>query len=219
MKLQGLKVNFLGDSITEGNKGPTDLNHRFTAVLHQKYGVDARNYGAGGTRIALQSQPSQEARFDLDFLMRSEKMDRDAEVVFIFGGTNDFGHGMAPLGNWDERTDYTFTGACRHLMEKVLAFFPTAEIAVVTPLHRIGEEDPYGDHVRDFPTASLKTYATILRETAEYYSLPVLDLFAESGFQPSVEAIGERYFLDGLHPNDAGHARLADLFARYLIRL
>ena len=49
-----------------------------------------------------------------------------------------------------------------------------------------------------------------LRRTAEYYSLPVLDLYATSGLQPKVPVIQEMYVPDGLHPNSAGHRILAD---------
>jgi lysophospholipase L1-like esterase len=56
----------------------------------------------------------------------------------------------------------------------------------------------------------------ILRETARYYSLPVLDLFAVSGIQPEVETSRQTYMPDGVHPNDAGHRLLAELMAAFL---
>ena len=62
----------------------------------------------------------------------------------------------------------------------------------------------------------LKTYVNIIREMAEYYSLPVLDLYAESGIQPKVDAIREKFCPDGLHPNDAGHVLLANKIYAYL---
>ena len=62
----------------------------------------------------------------------------------------------------------------------------------------------------------LKTYVAIMREVAEYYALPVLDLFAGSGLQPKVPVIRERYMPDGLHLNDAGHRVLARKLIRFL---
>ena len=35
-------------------------------------------------------------------------MDSDADVVVVFGGTNDFGHGDAKLGTFESRDPYTF---------------------------------------------------------------------------------------------------------------
>ena len=43
------------------------------------------------------------------------------------------------------------------------------------------------------------------REVAEYYSIPLVDLYAKSGIQPQVEILKEKYCPDGLHPNAAGH--------------
>ena len=65
----------------------------------------------------------------------------------------------------------------------------------------------------------MKQYVEAIRETAEYYALPVLDLFAVSGLQPNVPVIRERYLPDGLHPNDAGHEKLAELIVRFLQQL
>ena len=62
----------------------------------------------------------------------------------------------------------------------------------------------------------LATYAAVIRETAEYYSLPVLDLFKNSGIQPAVPVVKEKYIPDGLHPNDAGHRLLADRMIGFL---
>lgn len=62
----------------------------------------------------------------------------------------------------------------------------------------------------------LKRYVEAIREVAEYYSLPVLDLYAASGLQPKVDVINQKYFLDGLHPNAAGHQVLAQQVLTFL---
>ena len=54
---------------------------------------------------------------------------------------------------------------------------------------------------------------------AEYYSLPVLDLYASSGLQPEVPEIKEMYIPDGLHPNDNGNAVIADKLKIFLENL
>lgn len=59
----------------------------------------------------------------------------------------------------------------------------------------------------------------IIREAAEYYALPVLDLYASSGIQPNLPAIKERFFPDALHPNDAGHVILAEKIISFLRQL
>ena len=212
MKLDGIKANFLGDSITEGC-GTTDMvNNPFHALIGKKYGMTARNYGIGGTRIAKQRTPSVDnPRWDLDFCQRVEGKDKDAELVVIFGGTNDFGHGDAPFGEAADRTPDTFIGACHHLFRRAIENYPTAKIVVMTPLHRESEDNP------DSKGHTLTDYVEVIRKVAEYYSLPVIDLWRISGIQPRVGVIKEKYCPDGLHPNDAGHRKMADVIEAALL--
>jgi len=218
MKLENKKINFLGDSITEGH-GTTGLDKRFTHLIAQEYHLaKENNYGIGGTRIARQQQPSN-AIWDQDYCSRVDSMDPDADIVVVFGGTNDFGHGDAPLGSFSDRTPDTFYGGCHVLMEKLINKYPEATIVFLTPLHRCNEDNPRGDGNKACDVAPLSVYVDIIKEVARYYSLPVLDLYAESGIQPRVPVIQQRYCPDGLHPNDAGHVILAKKIAAFLERL
>ena len=218
MELKGLKINFLGDSITEGC-GTSNVENTYWNVLKRNEGLcEARGYGIGGTRFAKKKTPSEKARWDLDFIQRYPEMDDDADVVVIFGGTNDFGHGDAPLGEMSDRTPYTFYGACHTLFEGVINKYPEATIIVMTPLHRIQEDNPQGDgNKKDGEgIAPLVEYVNIIKEVAIYYSLPVLDLWSISGIQPRVPVLREKYCPDGLHPNDEGHKLIASRLAGFL---
>ncbi len=220
MKLEGLKVNFLGDSITEGN-GVSDVNTKtFHQLIKAKYNLkEARNYGVGGTRLAKQTKPSYWAHHDLDFLLRAKDMSDDADLVVVFGGTNDFGHGDAPFGEFSDRTQDTFYGACHELYQFLINKYPRARIVVMTPLHRTCEDQRIGDGAKPEGSHPLIDYVNAIREVAEYYSLPVIDLYAKSGLQPNVDIIKELYVPDGLHPNDAGHEIMAEVIANALMAL
>ena len=135
MELKNAKINFLGDSITEGH-GTSAVGKKFTDLLAVNHGVIARNYGIGGTRVAKQITPSVEPRWDLDFITRAEQMEEDADAVVVFGGTNDYGHGDAPLGNMTDRDPYTFYGGLHTLYTTLIARYPGKPIVVLTPLHR-----------------------------------------------------------------------------------
>ena len=213
MELKGTKINFLGDSITEG-AGPSSHDKMFTMLIEREYGAICQNYGIGGTRIARQKTPTEE-KWDRDFISRVPEMDNVADIVVVFGGTNDFGHGDAPLGTMSDRTPYTFYGALHCLYTALIEKYPGVPIVVLTPLHRITEDIPTGDN-KPAPVGTLKEYVNIIREVAEYYSLPVLDLFKESGLQPKIPVIQQKYVPDGLHPNDAGNEILAHKIARFL---
>lgn len=213
MELKGTKINFLGDSITEG-AGTSSHDKMFTMLIEREYGAICQNYGIGGTRIARQKTPTEE-KWDRDFISRVPEMDNDADIVVVFGGTNDFGHGDAPLGTMSDRTPYTFYGALHCLYTALTEKYPGVPVVILTPLHRLNEDSPKGDN-KPAPVGTLKEYVNIIREVAEYYSLPVLDLFKESGLQPKIPVIQQKYVPDGLHPNDDGNAILAHKIARFL---
>lgn len=222
MELKGLKINFLGDSITEGHGASSDEN-KFHQLLKAQAGLAAaRNYGIGGTRYAVQrnnGNPPWNNGFDNDsFCERFDKMDNDADVVVIFGGTNDYGHGNAPIGCFADRTPDTFYGACHYLYSGLIKKYLGKPIVIMTPLHRSNEFNN-NNYYHEQHSRKLKDYVAIIREVAEYYGLPVLDLYAVSGLQPEILEIKEKYMPDGLHPNDAGHRIMVNKLQKFLENL
>lgn len=218
MELKGKEINFLGDSITEGVGASCQAN-RFTDRIAAQTGAICRNYGISGTRIARQQNPEPQNPFDRDFCSRVEEMDASADVVIVFGGTNDFGHGDAPFGVDSDRTADTFCGALHVLCTRLLARYPHGQIVIATPLHRLMEDSARGDGSKTEDAPVLLGYVRQIRAAAAYYAIPVLDLYATSGLQPNVPIIREQFLPDGLHPNDAGHQRLADCIIRFLRQL
>ena len=135
MELAGKKALFLGDSITEG-VGTSAPEHIYLNVLKNTYHLkECVNYGISGSRISRQQgvAPQDLRDHNEDFCKRVDRMDPKADLVVVFGGTNDFGHGNAPFGCFDDRTPDTFYGACHDLMQKLLTKYPQARIVF---LHR-----------------------------------------------------------------------------------
>ena len=139
-----MKINFLGDSITAGAT-LASVDEMYTNILCKKVGAIENNYGVCGTRIARQTKPSAEAKFDEDFLKRAEKLDTTADFTFVFGGTNDYGHGDASLGEIGDKTPYSFYGALNLLTEYLLTKFNNRKFCYVLPLPRYNENSPYGE--------------------------------------------------------------------------
>lgn len=205
MELKGKTVNFLGDSITEG-VGASSVENRYVEVFAQLTGAKINNYGISGTRIAKNKVPSDNPMYDHDFLQRFDGMDEDADMVVVFGGTNDYGIGDAKMGEKESRDPYTFYGACRILMEGLLERYCGKPIVFMTPLKRAYGNDPVINKLGH----SLYEYVEIIKELAREYSIPVLDLYSISGITPSIEKVKKELTVDGLHPNDKGHRIIAE---------
>lgn len=214
MELCGKKINFLGDSITFGS-GVSDPENIFWKVIERETGAISRGYGIGGTRIARKRVPSAAPEFDQDYVSRVDTMDADADAIVVLGGTNDFGHGDAPIGRMEDRSEYTFYGAMHLLCQKLLERYPNAKIVIMTPLHRLSEDVTVNEIGLPLST-NLAGFVEVEKEVARYYGIPVLDAFAMSGMQPKVPIIQRMFMPDGLHPNDAGHKKMADLLIGFL---
>lgn len=209
MELKGKTILFLGDSITEGG-GMEPGGIPYWAVMAQKTGATCIGYGIGGTRIAKQNTPSRDPVHDWYFASRVPGMNPDADAVVVLGGTNDFGHGDAPLGTMADRTADTFYGGMHELCVALIEKYPAAQLVIMTPTHRRDENDVgFNEWGVVRRVAPFKRYVEIVREVAEYYSIPVLDLYAAGGLQPFVPVEGI-FAPDGLHPHQLGHNRIAD---------
>ena len=211
MDISTKTVHFLGDSITEGHGASVREKTCFVSLFQKAYpNAKITNYGIGGTRIARQTNASAIPRHDLDFNMRALEMTDNADLVVVFGSTNDFGHGDAPFGEWGDQEETTFCGAVYALYEKLLCKYPLSRILVLTPLHRETEE------VSNMHGKVLKDYVDIIRKTAELFSFPVLDLYAVAGINPRMGKVKEMMMPDGLHPNDTGYQRLFHIIDQYI---
>jgi lysophospholipase L1-like esterase len=200
MNIKNKRMAFLGDSITEG-RGVADIKDVFWKSFETNDNCTVFGYGISGTRIAKQNPEEAGDRY---YLSRVPQMEEDVDVVVVFGGTNDYGHGTAPFGKMSDRTDDTFYGAVHNLMLALINKYPKATIVFMTPLHRINEHNVYNERgLRN--VGCLEDYANIIKEVAAYYAIPVLDLYKISGIQPEVPILKEIYMPDGLHPNSAGH--------------
>ena len=207
-----MKINFLGDSITQG-AGAERPENMYTTLVSVYFKAEECNYGIGGTRIAKQIKPTNNPDDDV-FMCRAVKLPRDADFTFVFGGTNDYGHGDAKLGTFNDRDDYTFYGAFHNLVAYMVGAFAKDKLCFILPIPRFNQDSPYGDGSKDEPIAPMSVYIEAEKEVLAYYGVEYLDL---SGlfYIPENAEYGE-LFCDGLHPNPKGHRVLADCLIEYL---
>lgn len=218
MNLKGKKLVFLGDSITEG-VGVSDINNTYWKLFERNDGCEVRGYGIRGRRIAEQQVKNKiDPSCDDNFRCQIPEMDADADIVVVFGGTNDYGHGDAAMGKMSDRNDDTFYGALHNLYSDLMKKYSEAQIVVMTPCHRLDEEEYYNANgIRNVGT--LKDYVDAIIEVAAYYGIPVLDLYRLSGIQPEIDENRKLYIPDGLHPSDKGHEIICSRLKEFILRL
>ena len=207
MNLRDKTVNFLGDSITFGYNA-TKTENIYHSILRQELMLkEARNYGVGGTRIARQKSGD----YLEDFSMRAERMNQ-ADMVIIFGGTNDFGHGNAKMGQFTDSTNYSFFGALHALIGYLLKHYKKEQIIFVTPITR---KD--ANVLNESNNLKLSDYVNAIKCVTQYYKISTLDLYDASLRRDNF--IQELLSEDGLHPNDKGHRFIADNIRNFLVSL
>ncbi len=218
MELKGKIINFLGDSITEG-VGVEDLNNRYDNRLKEATGAACvNNYGISGTRIAHQRKSSEKPRFDLCFCGRAWDLNKDADIVVVFGGTNDYGHGDAPFGSMADNTPDTYCGAVEYLMNLLKELHTDAQIVFMTPARREGDLNPSADASKT-EAKPLADYVGIIKIKGKEHGIAVLDLYENLGVNPNDAKEKEMLAPDGLHFNDDGHKIIAECLMDFLKNL
>ena len=138
-----------------------------------------------------------------------------ANYYTIEHGINDWGH-STPVGTMDDYINNTkngtFAASYRVLLDKIYETNPNAMVVLCTPRKGYGFGGYLPDNCEDAKNGIyLKDYANIIRQIAEYESLPVADFFALCGNQRNLEQLS----IDkALHPNDNGYQLMADVLVK-----
>lgn len=227
---QDRRVAYLGDSITDPNHKAA--KKKYWAFLEEWLGITPFVYAISGRQ--WNDIPRQAEK------LRSEHGD-DFDAIIIFIGTNDFNAGV-PTGTWfteneediatninepratEKRrklhpvmADSTYCGRINIALSTVKRMFPCKQIVVMTPIHRSVYVSKTGkwqqpDNCCNKNGEYLSAYIEASKACGNIWSVPVIDLNALCGLNPSLDE-HRQYFKDGgtdlLHPNDRGHERIA----------
>ena len=253
----GAKVAFLGDSITDANQLKTQdvYWHQLVPIL----GIEPFCYGISGHQT-------------FHILGQAEKLlsehGQDVDAILIIIGTNDFNSSI-PLGEWFREETVTvnrngYPATLRHRIpdmdsntmrariNRFMSFlkhhYPTKQVILLTPIHRgyfnchqhnVQPEESFANPLGLY----IDDYIRVIKETADVWAVPVIDLAAICGLYP-MEPEQARYFRevdaprahtaaeaaaagsgtelalehhDLLHPNTEGQLRMAWALAYQLI--
>lgn len=215
-------INALGDSITEG-VGASSEDKAYPAVLSKLTGAKVNNYGVSGSRITDIESPYFNPG---SFVDRMYNMDKTADLIIVFGGTNDFWCGDCPIGKRTDKCENTFYGALNKMISYLKNTYPNADIVFVVPYQQSKDADETHPYKRstygNFGTGTLREYRVAMLDRCEYYGIPVLDLYADyelntADNREALEKYGN-YICDGCHLNDAGYNLLARKIYRFIMQ-
>lgn len=223
---KGKRVAFLGDSMTDpGNKS---TQKHYWAYLEQLTGIKPLVFARSGYQWDGIYKKAVEMH---------QTLGDSVDVVIIWAGTNDYNHNK-PIGKfytekmdsvnhngkmeWRkhrtfEMNDSSFTGNINRVLSYLKHNYPDKQIIMMTPIHRAFAKFSENNVQPDENWSNglglyIEEYIKTLREGAMLWSIPVIDLYSDSGLFP-MEENHVQYFHHGesdlLHPNDNGHYRIA----------
>ena len=251
---RGVRVAYLGDSITDKSQIEKGQNETYWSYLEKMLGTVSYVYGISGHQWNQISGQTEK-------LIAEHGQEVDAIMIFV--GTNDY-NANVPLGEWfteevvevevsgpkgsksgviaerKKRTlvmdDKTVRGRINIAMSQLKREYPTKQIFLLTPIHRgdaflsdrnIQPNELYANGVGEY----IDAYVEVVKEAGNVWAVPVIDLNSICGLYP-LEETNALYWrrpslekskktgknrIDRLHPNSAGHLRMARALAYQLL--
>lgn len=209
----GKTIAWYGDSIVAGSS-PKRFDEYVCGALH----MEKIEHAWGGATIAASGTDRKAI-----VLEAASADDSGADIIAVSAGTNDWFYALNGVGDMTSTGTDTFFGALKTLCETLLTKYPQKVIFFTTPIKRAQPFETGGDPTT--PTSvnangkTLMEYADIIREVCAYYSIPVLDMYRESGLNPHLPAQQDLFDDVLTHPTDAGRKIMARRVAGWLASL
>lgn len=210
------KIAFLGDSITDKGVYADIVTTHYTDYIRDNYAFVSgiQNVGLGGSCIA--GLPNKDG-VTLSFTQRYKNIDKNANVIVVLGGTNDYGYGSSalpnPLGEYGDDTVESFFGALKVLIDGFEENYPNSKVVFVTPLYR-KEQESNGIPNKNKYGFTLSRYVEAIKETCEKRNVACFDAFNKI---TEIDAFTyTEYEVDGLHLNTEGNILLGKYIGDFL---
>ena len=183
-------VAVIGDSITQGifrKYASTGLDSEAvkpfgSLIAEVACDTNYGNFGIGGATVS-------NVIGSWESLVTNCSKVNGYDVVFICGGTNDYGNNASSS---------TFTTAYQTVVDTLKA--NNTEVVACTPVYRTSKT---GTNTQGL---TLQDYCNIIKSIATSKSIKCIDLYALTN-----DGVFITHCPDGLHPNEIGHKIIADL--------
>lgn len=223
LQAEGLKVLFIGDSVTDGNWGgggakPSsernqwDMNHiyghgfMFLCAAHYmgeypECEYQFYNRGISGNTL-----------YDLEKRWKEDVIDMNPDVLSILVGINDV-HKYLKSGDKKPFDFIAWEATYRDLLDKARSNNPKLKLLIaspfVAPTGRLQDDTVFNDY-----NEKVQRCITIVQKIAQDYQaiyLPYQELFNQL-LKKNPTSQNTYWIWDGIHPTPAGHQRMADVW-------
>lgn len=191
----GKRLCSLGDSFTQLNM--------YAAKLCEVTGLQqTKNFGVSGQLLKTMADSLTASSLD------------DIDVVTLWGGTNDYGHGNCALGTISDTKETTsIYGILRYLIDKILTIKPTVRLFFFTPTNRgVFLSEPIPPALNSYGL-SIQSIGKAMMEVCREMSVPCCDIGGIGGINQYTLPL---YTADNLHPNQLGADMLGALMGKFI---
>lgn len=200
------KIVIYGDSISTGTHGEGG----YEGFLKNTFQAETVNYAVGSSGLSFGS-PNNAASILLDV----KNIPEDADLVFMWHGTNDWYWGC-PVGKIQDETPDTFYGAIRTAVRCIRRKAPDSVLIWATPIFRLEKPDGAEIESAAYETENkagftMEAYYDAVMRASVYYGFPVIDMRKLCGIH---EENHELYLEDKVHPNRAGYEKIERVLER-----
>ncbi len=182
-----------GDSVT-------DMGY-YIPVVCKETGMKGYKFGYSGYALGYDPAGYGSLSEAVNDMLTTEVI---PDLVTIFGGTNDFGHGGSPEA---------MAKGLHEIIDRIKRQWPETHIMVMTPLQRnytgTSSWETHGLGPNQIGLY-LNAYVDKIAEVSEEEHVGLLDLYHSSGLTAEN---ADQYTLDGLHPNEKFSIRLGKQIA------
>ncbi len=237
---EGKRVAYFGDSITDPNNNGSTL--KYWNYLQEWLQITPCVYGKSGRQwndIPRQADQLKAEHGDsIDAIMIFiGTNDYNAGVPvgewftereeLVMAGIHEPKHMVERKHRYPVMSDSTYRGRINQALDYVKRTFPTKQIVLMTPIHRAEfyANDSNWQPREDYTNLCgeyIDAYVQSVKEAGNLWAVPVIDLNALCGLYPLMDEMAQ-YFKsaesDRLHPNDAGHERMAKTIMQQLLVL
>ncbi|MBD5511174.1 MAG: SGNH/GDSL hydrolase family protein [Lachnospiraceae bacterium] len=214
-----VKINFIGDSITEGFGGSQDADGRQISYVNYvqealQFG-EVCNHGRGSATIAPYSDNDERAIGAHE----DEFFGSEYEIAVFYAGVNDFlaGPEVKDFGVLDNGTTEGYCGELQRIVNVMKTKCPNTLFFFVTAYPTFAQASLHVKYINFEGIPTLDDYMNPIRIVAQRNGYPVIDIY-NTGLMDTHDAdTAENFLSDWIHPNDTGYRILGDHIAAEIL--